>query len=88
VDTTALLKIIGEDNAVAFAGSHGTFQINMIHQNNNNFLRSACVIDDTFRLFGWGVGGGRNRVFLPGKPNLPQSVCRHHTAGFARTGIP
>jgi fumarate hydratase class II len=41
------IQVIGEDNAVAFAGSQGNFELNTMRPLViNNFLHSACILGD------------------------------------------
>ena len=50
------IQVIGEDNAVAFAGSQGNFELNVMRPIIiNNFLHSARILGDAcnqFRTFG------------------------------------
>ena len=53
------IQVIGEDNAVAFAGSQGNFELNAMRPIIiNNFLHSARILGDACeklrRLFGRG----------------------------------
>jgi fumarate hydratase class II len=46
------IQVIGEDNAVAFAGSQGNFELNAMRPIIiNNFLHSARILGDGARLF-------------------------------------
>jgi fumarate hydratase class II len=46
------IQVIGEDNAVAFAGSQGNFELNAMRPIIiNNFLHSARILGDGVRLF-------------------------------------
>jgi fumarate hydratase, class II len=46
------IEVIGEDNAVAFAGSQGNFELNAMRPIIiNNFLHSACILGDACDKF-------------------------------------
>jgi fumarate hydratase, class II len=46
------IEVIGEDNAVAFAGSQGNFELNAMRPNIiNNFLHSARILGDACDKF-------------------------------------